>query len=179
MIGMAKRYVINLTTTEREALQQLVQRARVSGRKRLRAGILLRADEGLTDEEIADELGVGLRTVERVRRPWEVPDGGQRCCERGIEACLEKKPQENPSRPRKFDGRSEAELIRIACSPAPPGRARWTISLLADKLVELKVFDSVRLRVSTRESRLPRVPGHWRGSTMNTSAAGRPTSSPR
>lgn len=131
---MAKRYVVNLTATEREALLQLVQHGGISGRKRMRAGILLAADDGLTDTEIADELSVGVRTVERVR---------QRCCERGLEASLDREPAENPSRPRKFDGSSEAELIRIACSPAPPGRARWTLSLLADKLVELSVFDSV------------------------------------
>jgi transposase len=134
ILGMQKRYLVKLTAAERESLEQLVRRERVSGRKRQRASILLRADDGLTDEEIADELNVGLRTVERVR---------QRCCERGIEACLERKPQENPSRPRKFDGSSEAELIRIACSPPPRGRARWTLALLADQLVELEVFDSV------------------------------------
>jgi len=131
---MQKRYIVNLTNGERAALSQLVSRERVAGLKRLRASILLKADEGLTDEEIADELGVGLRTVERVR---------QRCCERGLEACLDRKAQDQPSRPRKLDGASEAQLVRVACSPPPPGRARWTISLLADKLVELKIFDAV------------------------------------
>lgn len=126
---MKKRWVVNLTVDERAALEQLVRRERVAGLKRQRASILLKADEGLTDEEIADELQVGLVTVERVRK---------RCCERGLEASLERKPQETPSRPRKLDGASEAQLIRIACSPPPPGRTRWTVSLLADKLVELK-----------------------------------------
>lgn len=131
---MKKRWIVNLTADERAALEQLVRRQRVSGVKRQRANILLKADDGLTDEEIADELEVGLVTVERVRK---------RCCERGVLACLERKPQENPSRPRKLDGASEAQLVRISCSPPPPGRARWTISLLAGKLIELKVFDSV------------------------------------
>jgi transposase len=131
---MQKRYIVNLTNCERAALSHLVSRERVSGLKRLRASMLLKADEGLTDQEIADELGVGLRTVERVR---------QRCCERGLEACLDRKAQDQPSRPRKLDGASEAVLVRVACSPPPPGRARWTISLLADKLVELKIFDTV------------------------------------
>lgn len=131
---MKKRWVVNLTAEERAALEQLVRRERVSGVKRQRASILLKADDGLTDQEIADELEVGLVTAERVRK---------RCCERGVQACLERKPQENPSRPRKLDGTSEAELVRIACSPPPPGRARWTVTLLADQLVELKVFDSV------------------------------------
>ena len=131
---MKKRWIVNLTADERASLEQLVRRERVSGVKRQRASILLKADEGLTDQEVADELEVGLVTVERVRK---------RCCERGVLACLERKPQENPSRPRKLDGASEAQLVRIACSEPPSGRARWTVSLLADKLVELKIFESV------------------------------------
>jgi transposase len=131
---MKKRYVVNLTTEERAALTQIVKRERVSGLKRQRASILLKADEWLTDQEIAGDLEAGVVTVERVRR---------RCCERGLEASLERKPQDNPSRPRKLDGASEARLIQIACSEPPKGRARWTISLLADRLVELELFDSV------------------------------------
>ena len=134
IVRMEKRYLVNLTVEERDALEQLVRRERVSGIKRLRASVLLKADDGLTDQEIVDELGVGICTVERVRK---------RCCERGVDASLERKPQENPSRPRKLDGASEAQLVRIACSPPPPGRAKWTIALLADTLVELKIFDSV------------------------------------
>lgn len=131
---MKKRYIVNLTAEEREVLTQLVKRERVSGLKRQRASILLKADNDLTDAEIAEELEVGLVTVERVRK---------RCIERGVEACLERKAQDTPSRPRKLDGASEAQLSRIACSEPPKGRARWTLSLLADKLVELEVFDSV------------------------------------
>ena len=130
---MKKRYVVNLTKEEREGLRQIVNRERVSGLKRMRAQILLRADDGLTDEEIADELEVALVTVERVRK---------RCCERGIEASLDRKRQEYPSRPRKLDGASEAQLVRLACSEPPAGRARWTLTMLGDKLVELKIFDS-------------------------------------
>jgi putative transposase len=129
-----KRYVVNLTEDERASLEELTRRARVSGLKRQRALILLKADDGLTDREIADELDVGLVTVERVRK---------RCIERGIAATLDRKPQEASSRPRKFDGASEAKLTQIACSEPPAGQARWTIGLLADKLVELKVFESV------------------------------------
>jgi transposase len=134
MVGMKKRYIVNLTPAEREALRQLVGRERVSGLKRMRATILLKADEGMTDAEIADELEIGLVTVERVRK---------RCIERGIEGCLDRKPQDSPSRPRKLDGASEAQLVRLACSEPPTGRARWTLSLLAGKLVELKLFDSL------------------------------------
>ncbi len=131
---MRKRYIVNLTAAEREALSQLVARERVSGLKRMRASILLKADDGMTDTEIADDLDVALVTVERVRK---------RCVERGIEACLDRKQQDNPSRPRKLDGASEAQLVRLACSEPPTGRARWTLSLLAGRLVELKIFDSV------------------------------------
>lgn len=134
MVEMKKRYVVNLTAAEREALTQLVARERVSGLKRMRASILLKAADGMTDAEIADDLEVALVTVERVRK---------RCVERGIDACLDRKPQDNPSRPRKLDGASEAHLVRLACSEPPTGRARWTLSLLAGKLVELRIFDSV------------------------------------
>ena len=131
---MQKRYIVNLTAAEREGLRQIVGRERVSGLKRMRANILLKADDGLTDQEISDELEVGLVTVERVRK---------RCCERGIAASLDRKAQENPSRPRKLDGAAEAQLVRLACSEPPEGRGRWTLSLLASGLVELRVFDSV------------------------------------
>ena len=80
---MKKRYIVNLTAFERAGLTELVRRERVSGLKRQRASILLKADEGLTDQEIADDLEVGLVTAERVRK---------RCCERGLEACLDRKP---------------------------------------------------------------------------------------
>jgi len=129
-----KRYVVNLTEDERASLDDLVKRQRVSAVKRQRAMILLKAEDGLTDEEIAEDLGVGRATVERVRK---------RCVERGVAAAIERKPQENPSRPRKFDGASEAKLVQIACCPPPEGRAHWTLSLLSDRLVEFKVFDSV------------------------------------
>jgi transposase len=131
---MNKRYVVNLTAEERAGLEDLVKRQRVAGLKRQRAMILLKADQELTDVEIAEELEVGVATVERVRR---------RCVERGIAAALDRKPQENPSTPRKFDGASEARLVQIACSAPPDGRARWTLSLLGDRLVELRVFESV------------------------------------
>ncbi len=134
MVGMEKRWLVNLTGEERAGLEHLIRRERVSGLKRLRACMLLLADDGQTDQEIADDLEVAVCTVERVRR---------RCCERGVEASLERKRSETPARPRKLDGASEAQLVRLACSPPPPGRARWTVALLADQLVELKVFDAV------------------------------------
>jgi transposase len=131
---MRKRYIVNLTPEERAALTDIARRQRVSGLIRQRASILLKADDDLTDQEIADELEVGLVTVERVRK---------RCIERGVEACLERKASEITSRPRKLDGAAEAQLVLLACSEPPEGRSRWTLTLLADKLVELRIFDSV------------------------------------
>jgi len=133
-VRMKKRYIVNLTPDERASLEDIAKRQRVSALKRQRALIVLRADDDLTDAEIAEELEVGRATVERVRR---------RCVERGIAAALDRKPQENPSSPRKFDGASEAKLVQIACCPPPAGRAQWTLSLLSERLVELKIFESV------------------------------------
>jgi transposase len=131
---MKKRYIVNLTPEERASLEDIAKRQRVSALKRQRALIILRADDDLTDVEIAEELEVGRATVERVR---------QRCVERGIAAALERKAQQNPSRPRKFDGVSEAKLVQIACCTPPEGRTRWTLSLLGERLIELKVFETV------------------------------------
>src|ERR1051325_1822075 len=134
IIAMQKRYIINLTTEEHAVLEAMTSRGRASALKLQRARILLKADEGMTDAEIADELGVGHRTVERVR---------ERCCLLGLEAALDRKKQDRPSRMPKLDGDAEARLIQLACSEPPNGGARWTLSLLADKLVELRIVDSV------------------------------------
>lgn len=131
---MKKVHVVRLTQEERQALKQVVRRERVAGAKRRRALILLKADEGCTDQEIAEEVEVAVATVERVRK---------RSIQRGIGVSIERKPRDLPRRPRKVDGAAEAELVRIACSEPPAGRTRWTLSLLSDKLVELKVFDAV------------------------------------
>lgn len=138
---MKKQYVVNLTVEERETLTQMVRRSRVSGLKRQRASILLRADDGDTDQEIAEALEVGVATVERVRK---------RCVERGLVASLERKVQDAPSRPRKLDGAAEAKLVQVACSSPPEGHARWTLALLADRLVELQVFETVSVSTIQR-----------------------------
>lgn len=131
---MAKHYILNLTDDERAGLEDLVSRNRISRLKLQRAQILLKADEGMTDVEIADEIGVGTATVERIRK---------RAVLEGIEVALDRKRQQVPSRPPKLDGRAEAHLIKLACSEPPDGASRWTLSLLADKLVQLEVVDSV------------------------------------
>jgi transposase len=136
---MAKKYLVTLTPDERARLTAMMAAGKRSALTLTRARILLKADQAdggpaWDDAQIAEALDCGLRTVERVR---------QRFVERGLDQALGRKPQDRPSRERKFDGAAEARLIALACSPPPEGRARWTLKLLADKLVELEVFDSV------------------------------------
>jgi transposase len=150
-----KRYLVTLTSDEREQLAGLLSAGKRSALTLARARILLKADQAdggpaWPDDRIAEALDCGVRTVERLR---------QRFVERGLEAALGRKPQDRPSRERKLDGRAEARLIALACSEPPDGRAAWTLQLLADKLVELKVVDSVcdetvrRVLKKTRSSR--------------------------
>jgi transposase len=129
---MAKKYIVELDPEEREQLRNLVRRGKQSARRINRARILLLADDGRTDEEIWTALQVGKCTVERTR---------QRFVEEGLEAALNERPR--PGKPPKLDGKQEALLVAIACSEAPDGRDRWTMQLLADRLVELKVVDSI------------------------------------
>jgi len=133
MGGMAKRYIVNLSDEERVALESMV-RGRHGLNKRKRAQILLKVDEGLSDAEVAEELEVGLRTVERVR---------ERCCTLGLEAAIEAKKPARPPRMPKLDGAAQARLVQLACCEPPDGRARWTLSLLANRLVQLEVVDTV------------------------------------
>jgi transposase len=129
---MAKKYRVTLTPEERAELQRMVGSGRAAARKLNHARILLKADEGwggpaLTDEEVAEEVESGRATVARVRR---------RFVEQGMEAALVPKP---PARvyARKLDGDGEAHLVALACSSPPAGRKRWTLQLLADRLVTL------------------------------------------
>lgn len=136
---MAKKYLVTLTPEERHWLTALLSAGQRSALALTRARILLKADQApggpaWEDAEIAQALDCGLRTVERVR---------QRFVERGPEQALGRKPQDRPSRERKFDGAAEARLIALACSAPPRGRKAWTLRLLADKLVELEVVDTV------------------------------------
>jgi transposase len=103
------------------------------------ARILLKADQaedgpGWIDDRIAEAVDVSVATIERVR---------QRFVEQGLELALVRKTQDQPSRQRKLDGAGEARLIALACSKAPRGRVAWTLQMLADELVELKVVDSI------------------------------------
>ena len=134
-----KKYVVTLNSEERFMLEGLVAKGKVSAHKQRQARILLKADAGpqgpsWTDERIAEALEINGATVERSRR---------RFVEQGLEAALTRKAQLN--RFRKIDGDIEARLVTMACSKPPQGRARWTLQLLADRLVELKVVQSICL----------------------------------
>lgn len=132
------KYVVRLTQEEREEVEALVKRGKVAAEKRRRAQVLLKADagaegSGLTDQEVASALDVGIATVHRVRQAY---------VEESLQAALSRKPAVR-HRSRKLDGDGEARLVAIACGPAPDGRARWTLRLLADRLVELEVVDMI------------------------------------
>ena len=126
-----KKYIVDLSTEEREQLRQLITRGTPSARKVTRARILLHAADGLTDEQIVAALNTGSATVERTR---------QRFVEEGLE-CLNERAR--PGQRRKLSGKQEAHVIAVACTTAPDGRSRWTLQLLADKVVELKYADSI------------------------------------
>ena len=133
-----KVYRVRLAPQERAYLAELLSKGKAAARTLTHARILLKADEGeagprLSDEAIAEALDVNRSTVERVRI---------RCVEEGFEAALRPRPSRQVH-PRKLDGVQEAHLVALACSPAPRGRARWSLRLLADKLVELEVVDDV------------------------------------
>jgi len=156
-----KKYLVTLTAEERDWLTGLVSAGKRSALTITRARILLKADQAdggpaWDDARIAEALDCGSRTVERVR---------QRFVERGLEQALGRKPQDRPSRQRKFDGAAEARLIALACSAPPQGRECWTMKLLADRLVELEVFESVsdetvrRVLKKTSSSRTSRSSG--------------------
>lgn len=136
---MRKIYRIKLSAEERSELLALSRRRNAAAHKACKARALLLCDEseegeGLKDSEIIEKTGIAKATLERLR---------QRCCEVGPLEALERKRQEGVSRPRKLDGAGQARLTALACSDPPEGCARWTLSLLADGLVELEVVDSI------------------------------------
>jgi hypothetical protein len=137
---MPKIYRIHLTSEERAALGALTQSGkRVSAKRVIKARALLLADEseegpGYTDTKIMEATGMKPATLVRLRK---------RVCEVGPLEALEPKAQVAPSRRKIVDGEVEAQLTRIACSEAPEGRGRWTLRLIAGRLVELEVVDSI------------------------------------
>ena len=135
-MGMEAKYVVRLTDSERQALHALIADKRVAAAKILRARIFLKADvqgPAWSDPDLAEAFDVGFSTIHRLR---------QRLVEEGLEAALARRP--NPQRRvPKLDGAKEAHLIALACGSPPEGRCRWTMQLLADKLVELRLVDTI------------------------------------
>jgi|SRR5215212_7207 DNA-binding transcriptional ArsR family regulator len=133
---MKKKYPVILTETERKELKGLIAAGTAPARKLTHARILLKADQssegpGWVDEAIADAVETSQPTVSRVRK---------RCFEEGLEAALNRRPPNREYR-RKLDGEQEARLVALACSEPPEGQARWSLRLLADRLVELEIVE--------------------------------------
>jgi len=133
----AKKYIVTLTEDERADLSDIVKKGKTDANKIKHANILLKADtagEDWDDLKIADTFGCHRRTLENIR---------QRLVTEGIKAALTRKKREKPPVEDIIDGEAEAKLIALACGKAPEGRSKWTMQLLADKLVELKIVESV------------------------------------
>lgn len=135
---MVKKYVVRLSAAERAVLTDLITAGNAAARAQTHARMLLKADQGpdgpaWIDAEIVAALDGGERTVERVREAWVT---------HGLEAALSPRPA-RAHRPRRLDGEQEAQLVALACSAPPAGRKRWTLRLLANRLVELEVVAGI------------------------------------
>ena len=142
---MKKRYPVSLTEDERQHLKTLIAAGTAPARKLTHARILLKADQspegpGWVDERVADAMETSQPTVARVRKQY---------FEEGLEAALNRRPPKREYH-RKLDGEQEAHLIALACSQPPEGQARWSLRLLADKLVELEIVEGISYQTVRR-----------------------------
>ncbi len=145
---MKKTYIVTLTREERRMLQEMLSRGKAAARKLMHARILLKADvaaggPGWNDEAIVEALEVGRATVERVRKEF---------VEEGLQAALERRKPRRQYRQyrRRLDGDGEAHLIALACQAPPDGRSRWTLRLLADRMVQLEYVDEISYQTVRR-----------------------------
>ena len=134
---VVKKYIVRLRADERCQLLSLIRSGKRSAQFLTKARILLKADvseagEGWSDSRIAEALDTSVANIERTRR---------QLVEEGLDAVLTRKYNPNSARPRIFDGAAEAKLIALTCGPTPAGYARWTLSLLEEKAVELKIVE--------------------------------------
>ena len=161
-----KKYVVRLSKEERGRLHELIRKGKSPVKQQLKARILLKADvakggEGWSDGKIIKAFNTSVSMVYRVR---------QQLVEEGLEAVLSRKPRAASAIPQIFDGEKEAKLIALACSEAPPGQARWTLSLLANKVVALKIVAAAspstvgRVLKKTRSSPTSNSSGSFRRS---------------
>ena len=136
---MHKRYIVKLDKDERKELSHLVTKEKIAAKKRTHAQVLLLADcskygPAWKDEAIAEACRVTVQTVENIRK---------RLVLEGLELALNRKKQVRPSRQKILDGEKEAKVIATCCGSAPAGRARWTLRLLTERIVELNIVESV------------------------------------
>ena len=137
-MGGNVKYVVRLSASERETLEELVNKGKVAAAKRQRAHMLLKADANAegpawTDTQIAEALDVSVATIHRTRQAYVM---------QGLEVALARQ-RPTGRQFRKLDGAQEAQLAALACSPAPEGHARWTLTLLADKMVTMDIVEAL------------------------------------
>jgi transposase len=138
---MNKKYIVDLQEEERGMLQRIIRSGKHSARKIRWAHALLKADDGWRDQDISEALDISLPTVQRIR---------QRFVEEGLEVALGGRSHKPRPYLQRLDGEQEAKLIAMACSKAPEGRKRWTLRLLAEKMVELQVVERVSYQTVRR-----------------------------
>jgi hypothetical protein len=135
--SLMKKYIVRLEADERTCLKQLVGTGKAAAHRIRHANILLAVDQSeaglkMTDVEAARAFHASVRSIELLRK---------RLVEEGLDVALDRRKPSNPSVEKMFDGDKEAKLVAIACGPKPAGRARWTLELLADRVVALKIVD--------------------------------------
>ena len=141
---MPARYRISLSPEEQQQLKDVIHQTKVAKHKRIHAQILLCLDEngpGLTELQVSQSCGVSTKTVQRVRK---------RCVLEGLDIAVNSKFN-GIARPRKLQGEQQAQLATLACSAPPEGRSRWTLQLLADRMVELEYVDAISHQTIGRE----------------------------
>ena len=136
-----KKFVVKLSGEERGRLSELISKGKAKAKTILKARILLKADQGWADEEICRALETNVTMVARVR---------EKLVTEGLDVVLTRKKRDTPPIEPIFDGKRQAQLIALACSKPPAGRARWTIRLLADQVVERKIVESAHFNTVAR-----------------------------
>ena len=138
---MNKKYVVDLQEEERQDLNRIIRSGKHSARKIRWAHVLLKADDGWKDQKISEAMDISLPTVQRIR---------QRFVEKGLDVALGARSHQPRPYLQRLDGEQEAKLIALACSQAPEGYTRWSLRLLAEKVVELQIVEQVSYQTVRR-----------------------------